>query len=164
MQTALKVFLSLIILMLLSCYPIEESPTGPVMPGEATVTIGEDQYVASATAQHVGGRLPLIEILLQIDVANHLKIEAVTPQPAKFTHQPNNREFAAQMDYDDPSALYIIDRGTLRIDSLNDEHLRGAVDIYMMPLSGGNWVDHHKLLKVSGEFNATWKEPIKYNE
>jgi hypothetical protein len=31
----------------------------------------------------------------------------------------------------------------------------------MMPLSGGNLVDHHDLIQVSGEFNATldWDAP-----
>ncbi|MBD3276540.1 MAG: hypothetical protein GF372_14590 [Candidatus Marinimicrobia bacterium] len=161
MQTILKMFLSLHLLMLLSCYPIEESPTGPVMQGEASVTIGEDEYTASATAQNVGWRPPLLEILLQIDDATSLRIEVVTAKPAKFTHQPNAREFSAQLRYNDPSALYIIDRGTLRIDSLTGEYLRGALDMYMLPLSGGNLVDHHNLIQVSGEFNATldWSEP-----
>ncbi len=158
-----NVILLLIVLIsvLFSCYPIEESPTAPVMPGEATVTIGEDEYTASATAQNVGGRVPRIEILLEIDEANHLRIEVVTTKPAKFTHQPNAREFAAQMSYHDLSALYLIDRGTLRIDSFTEDHVRGALDIYMLPLSGGNLVDNHNLLQVSGEFNATtdWKEP-----
>ena len=152
----------LVSFLLLSCYPIEESPTGPLIHGEAQIIIGENQYVASAIAQNVGGRVPRIEILLEMDEANHLKIEVVTTQPAKFTHQPNAREFSARLDYNDPSALYLIYRGTLRIDSFTDEHLRGALDIYMMPLSGGNWVDWNNLLQVSGEFNATWKERIKY--
>ena len=149
------------LLFLTGCYPIEDSLTGPVMHGEAQIIIGENQYVASATAQNVDGRVPRIEILLEIDNANHLKIEVVTTQPAKFTHQPNAREFSAQMSYDDPSALYLIDRGTLRIDSFTEDHVRGALDIYMLPLSGGNLVDHHNLLQVSGEFNATldWKVP-----
>ncbi|MBD3275137.1 MAG: hypothetical protein GF372_07495 [Candidatus Marinimicrobia bacterium] len=149
------------LLLLSGCYPIEDSPTGPVMQGEATVTIGEDEYTASATAQDVGGREPLLEILFQIDDTTSLSIKVVATEPAKFTHKPNAREFTAHLRYDDPSAVYLIDRGTLRIDSFNDEHVRGALDIYMLPLSGGNLVDHHNLLQVSGEFNATvdWNEP-----
>jgi hypothetical protein len=153
-MSSLKILLSLLSFLLIACYPIKESVTGPGT-GSCLITVGEHKYSGyTFYSKSLVSDILFDVIEIQLDTNKTLRILHKDLHAGKFNHHRDTREFAVLLDYDDPSASYVIDRGTLRIDSFTDDHVQGALDVYMMPLSGGNWVDWYNLLQVSGEFYA----------
>ncbi|MBD3276539.1 MAG: hypothetical protein GF372_14585 [Candidatus Marinimicrobia bacterium] len=148
-----------LLLFLSGCYPIEDSPTAPAMPGEATVTIGEDEYTASAQHMSRPGKGSFESIKMKLENNGALSIFHIRFQPGVSTIRLNDTlsdQIAGAIYSKTKNVQFTAYSGKIRIEETTPEHIKGNFELEMkrVPVSllPDNSADD--LISLYGEFYA----------
>lgn len=154
MQTALKVFLSLHILILLSCYPIEDSLTSPEA-GKSRVLVENKEYTGIARYTHKEHAGKMYEALF-LELENGGMVQILCTEFQQGTMSSNNLKYVGPLSarFSLSSCVFDAISGTLHVDDLTSDSMKGTFHFVMH-----SWLSSHSdceglVTRISGDFNA----------
>lgn len=141
---------------LISCYPIEESMTGPVEIGQAVFML--DGRELNGSCLYVDSYPDIIKI--QISENSEFNLSNDNFEQRTYYTSTDTIEFFASFsswNRSHPSGpTYHIYNGRLRIDVITEEYVEGAFDVALHPLTGKSEIDIESIIQIYGRFKATY--------
>jgi hypothetical protein len=148
------ILLSLISFLILSCYPIEDSLTGPEA-GNSRVLIENIEYTGTARYTHKNHAGKMYEAVL-LELENGGIIQILCTEFQQGTISSNHLKYVGPLSarFSLSSCIFDAMRGTLQVDDLTSDSMKGTFHFIMY-----SWLSSHSdcegsVTQISGDFYA----------